>query len=194
MSDRIPLRVVVLGTSGAGKSTFARRLAELGACRHIELDALHWSPGWVEVPNDAFRAAVARALDAEAWVVDGNYPAARDLVWPSATHLVWLDYPRWLVMWRVTSRTLRRWVTREVICNGNRESLRMSFMSKDSILWWAWSTFHGRRREYEALFAENPFPHLTLMRVGTPREAEALVQQLGRLRFASMNKADDVSA
>ena len=69
-------RVVVVGTSGAGKTTFARRLAGSLGVRHIELDALHWDSGWVPKGLDEFRQSVGEAVAQERWVVDGNYRAA----------------------------------------------------------------------------------------------------------------------
>lgn len=35
------MRYVIVGTSGAGKYTFAAALAQSTACPHIELDALY---------------------------------------------------------------------------------------------------------------------------------------------------------
>ena len=40
------MRIVVVGTSGAGKTTLARRIAALLMLPHIELDAINWQPGW----------------------------------------------------------------------------------------------------------------------------------------------------
>ncbi len=45
-------RISVIGTSGSGKTTVARRIAESLGFPHVELDALHWEPGWKEAPID----------------------------------------------------------------------------------------------------------------------------------------------
>ncbi len=37
-------RIVVVGTTGSGKTTLAAQLALIAGCPHIELDALHWEP------------------------------------------------------------------------------------------------------------------------------------------------------
>ena len=85
-------RVVVIGTSCAGKTRFARSLADVLSCPHVELDALHWLPNWVERPSVEFRALTAQALSQDCWVTDGNYGAVRDLVWSRATTVIWLNY------------------------------------------------------------------------------------------------------
>ena len=48
MSPERPRRVAVIGTSGAGKTTFARHVSERLGLDHVELDALFWLPGWIE--------------------------------------------------------------------------------------------------------------------------------------------------
>lgn len=167
-------RIVVVGTSGSGKSTFARRLAERVGSRDVELDALHWGPDWT--PHPDFRARTSAALSPPGgWIVHGNYAQVQDLTLGRATHVVWLDYPRAVVMWRVFKRSMRRSLTREVLYGGNRETLRKAFLSRDSILWWAWRTFSLRRRQYGELARDPVFAHLAFIRFGTPREAEAFL-------------------
>src|SRR5208282_1090204 len=97
------VRIVVVGTSGAGKTTLAKAIAARLAIPHIELDALEWGPGWTPlsaVDPDALVRRVDAATAADAWVMDGNYGLVRDLTWQRATHLVWLDYHRPVIMMR----------------------------------------------------------------------------------------------
>ena len=125
------MRVVVVGKSGAGKSTFAQALANAIGAPCVELDALYWGPAWTAVPPAQFEAAVLAATSGERWVVEGNYAAVRDLLWPRATHVVWLNHSRPRVFSRVLWRTLSRGLLRTRLSHGNRESLGMAF-SPDS--------------------------------------------------------------
>ena len=100
------MRYVVIGTSGAGKSTFAERLAAATHCPYIELDAHYWGQDWQAVQLEQFKRSVNDATQGERWVVDGNYSAVRDLIWPRATHVVWLNYGRLTVFGRVLWRTI----------------------------------------------------------------------------------------
>ena len=121
------MRIVVVGTSGAGKTTLARRVAALLELPHIELDAINWQSGWRDLTRHdpaEFVRRVTEAIEAEAWVVDDNYGTVRDRVWQRATHLVWLDYRRPLIMARVISRSLTRAVLRTELWAGNRERWR----------------------------------------------------------------------
>jgi hypothetical protein len=114
-------RVVVLGATGAGKSILAQRLAARLGAEYVELDALFWDAGWTPAAPDVFRARVERATAGPRWVVAGNYGRVRDLPWPRADTIVWLDHAFPLVLRRLAARTVRRTVTGEVLWNGNRE-------------------------------------------------------------------------
>ena len=174
------MRIVVIGTSCAGKSTFARELASAWGCPYVELDELHWGPAWTARPEPEFLQAVAQAAAGDHWVVAGNYGHARNLLWSRATTIVWLNYSLPVVFWRGLRRTVTRVFSREVLFHGNRESFRMAFLSRESILWWILSTFHRRRREFAGLRASGQFGHLQWHELRRPRDAAGLLKKLGR--------------
>ena len=171
-------RVVVIGTSCAGKTTFARSLARILIFPHIELDALHWLPNWIERPADDFRALTAQAIAQDCWVIDSNYGIVRDLIWSRATTVIWLNYSFPIVLWRALARTLRRTLTREELFSGNRESLRMALFSRESILWWVLTTFHRRRKHYRSLFDARTSSHLAYVEFRNPAEAQFFLTKL----------------
>lgn len=171
-------RVAVVGTSCAGKTTLAAALAARLQVRHIELDALHWGPEWTPVPHGAFRQAVAAATAADRWVCDGNYGMVRDLVWRRATTVVWLDYGFPTVLLRGVYRTVRRALLREQLYSGNRESLTRAFFRRDSILLWVMTSHWRHRRRYPALFGQEAFAHLQVVRFKSPRMARDFLRQV----------------
>jgi adenylate kinase family enzyme len=164
-------KVVVIGTSGSGKTTFARSLAARLGFSHVELDSLSWGPNWTERPVEEFSALVQEATNVSNWVCDGNYSKVRDLLWRRADTIIWLDYSLWVVMRRVIWRTMRRVFLREVLWSGNREEFWRTF-TRDSIIWWAWTTHARRKREYPERLARPENAHLTVFRFASPREAE----------------------
>ena len=66
-------RVVVVGAPGSGKTTTATAIARRLGLPRVELDALHWGPGWTPVDNEILRDRLRAAVAGDAWVVDGNY-------------------------------------------------------------------------------------------------------------------------
>jgi adenylate kinase family enzyme len=72
-------KVFVGGTSGSGKSTFARTLSQKIGVVDIELDQLFWKENWTESQPEEFRAKITKAInDNQGWVMHGNYNKVPD--------------------------------------------------------------------------------------------------------------------
>jgi adenylate kinase family enzyme len=164
---------VVVGTSGSGKTTMAKRLARVLDVPHVELDALQHGPDWEQATEDELRARAAAATTGDGWVVDGNYSAVRDAVWPRATAIVWLDFDRPVVMRRVIWRSFERALTRRPLWNDNRERWR-TWVDAEHPIRWAWNTHADRRCRFEALMDDR------WIRLGAPRAARAWLRALER--------------
>jgi len=172
-------RVAVIGTTGSGKTTLARAIAQCLGYPHIELDALHWEPNWVEAPLDVFRMRVDAALRGETWVTDGNYSKGRDIVWSGADTLVWMDYSLPVIFWRLWWRSLKRIVSREELWGGNRENAHNAFFSRESLFLWVLTSRPRHRRDYPALLQRSEYAHLKLIRLHSPRETGQWLATIG---------------
>jgi adenylate kinase family enzyme len=107
---KTPMRnVLVIGSSGAGKSTFARQLADRLGIEAIHLDAAFWKPGWIESDYDDFRERISQLAVRDTWVMDGNYSKTLDLRLPYADTLIYLDVPRHVCLWRVSRRVVKHY-------------------------------------------------------------------------------------
>ncbi len=175
-----PQRVVVIGSSCAGKSTFARALSAAMVDDHIELDELYWSQGWQPKPEVEFLRLVDAATTGMRWVAAGNYSPAREILWNRATVIVWLDLSLPRVLLRGLRRSLQRIFSGEPLFHGNKETLRRTFFSRESIIWWIVTTFHRRRREFGELGSAGRFQHLTWRHARTPHEAQDILESLAR--------------
>lgn len=171
-------RVAVIGPAGAGKTTLAAVLAVRLGLDHVELDALHWEANWTMAPTPVFRARVAAATAGDRWVTDGNYAKARDLIWSRADTIVWLDYPLWLILYRLIRRTVRRVVLREQLWNGNRESLRTQIASRDSLFLWVLQTYGRHQREYAELLESPGCAHVHLSRLRSPGDTRRWLTEI----------------
>lgn len=167
-------RIVVVGTTSSGKSTFAKAIADKLGYNFIELDALHWEPNWQEAPLEVFRERVGKAIQSPAWVVAGNYHVVRDLIWPQAEVVIWLDYSLWRIFWQLTHRTFTRWWKREHLWGTNYENLWNHFKlwSEESLFHWLFKTYWRRRREYPMLISLPEHRHLKLIHFKHPHETD----------------------
>ncbi|HLX28148.1 MAG TPA: toxin [Casimicrobiaceae bacterium] len=171
-------RIVVIGSSCAGKTTFARTLAALFECPAIQLDELYWGPNWNARSPDEFAKLTDAATSGHRWVVDGNYSVIRDLVWPRATAIVWLNIGFCTVLVRALRRTLMRSATGQLLYAGNRESPRRAFFSRDSILLWVVTTYHDRRRRFSALRANSTYPAAEWVELRNAGDAAAFLRSV----------------
>jgi len=162
-------RVLVVAMSGAGKTTAGRRLANVLGLPFHEMDALAIGPGWSTPPT--FVDEVAAIVREPAWIFDSwGYPQVRDVMWAAADTVVWLDYPRRVVLPRLLRRSLLRSWRREQIFGGNVERWR-DWISRGHPFWHAVTTF-GSRRAYLAERTARE-SHLQTVRLRTPKEFEA---------------------
>jgi adenylate kinase family enzyme len=169
----VPRKIAVVGTTGSGKTTVARRLAAHHEVPHIELDALHSGPEWTEPRTDDFRARVESAISVSGWVVDGSYHGKLgDLVLERADLVVWLDPPLSTILRRLWTRTLDRIRKGDELWGGNRETWRGAFFSRNSLFVWALKTHRGRRRRYAERLAR-----YDMVRLRSAREAEAWLER-----------------
>ena len=177
-------RVVVVGTSAAGKTTFARQLSSILNSPHVELDALFWEANWTQATDEVFRERVKVATRGDRWVVDGNYRRqVSGLFLPRATAVVWLNLGFRTVFSRAMGRTFRRLWTREELWAGNREGLR-NLLDPEGIPLWVIRTFHRRRRAYAKLFGDSgPKRPYRVIELRTTREVKRFLEKV-RLDFS----------
>jgi adenylate kinase family enzyme len=171
-------RINVVGTSGSGKTTFARQLAQALGLPYYEMDALYWKPGWQEPSSPEFMAKVEAVAAQPQWVLDGNYSRTQPIKWKRVEQVVWLDSSVVRTVWRVTARTIRRAFTREELWpgTGNRESLRQAFLSRKSIIWWAMSAHPRNRARYTKVMASPEYAHISFVRLRTDAEARRFLE------------------
>jgi adenylate kinase family enzyme len=162
-------RALVIGSPGAGKSTFARKLAVLKGCSIVHLDQLYWEPGWVIAKPDVYRARLERVLVTEAWVMDGNYSSTFDIRLPRADAVIWLDRPRWICLARVLRRIAgSHGQVREDMAPGCPEQIDLAFLRYV----WTFPRKH-RPRITTALARHDAFPRTAIL--SSDREAQAFL-------------------
>jgi len=164
-------RIVIVGRTGSGKTTLARELAGDLDVPHVELDALYFGPDFSTVPVSVLRERTSAAIAGEYWVTDGNKSAVRDLVWPRADTIIWLDYPLFVSLWRLGRRAVGRASTlgAQAAETGERKGLPRQLLSAAQGVTSALRSHMGQRRRYPRMFASSENQHLTVARLRSPR-------------------------
>ena len=156
-------RVLVIGSPGAGKSTFAPSLARLTGLPLIHLDQEHWLPGWVERDKAEWAERVRELATRPRWIMDGNFGATLLPRLARADTVIWLDFPAWLCVVRIVRRVLQsRGKVRPDMAEGCPERFDWEFLLYTARFPWT-----GRKR----ILAKLPAFTGTLVRFRRPREA-----------------------
>ena len=123
-------KVIVIGSSGAGKTYFSKKLAEKLGIAVIHIDKIYWRPGWEEPSKEEWKSELEELLRRDSWIIDGNYGATIEMRLAACDTAVFLDIRRTLCLWRVIRRTFRFYKrTRPDMADDCPEWLDFSFLS-----------------------------------------------------------------
>jgi adenylate kinase family enzyme len=168
-------RILCIGATGAGKSTLAIALGERLGLPVTLMDDLCWDPGWQQAPREEQDRRVLPILKGDAWVLDTAYSAQSARALERAEAVVALDYPRLVSLGRLLRRTARRIRTREPVCNGNVETLRLA-LARDSVIVWHFRSWRAKRERMRRWHADPSAPPVLLL--ARPSDATELLASL----------------
>jgi adenylate kinase family enzyme len=168
-------RILVIGSSAAGKSTVAREISELLGVELIHLDKELWKPGCRLSNPDEEREVVARLLELrDRWVMDGNYTESLKMRLERADSVVWVDFSRPRCLLRAMRRLLQfRGRTRPDMGAGCPEEFNLHFIK------WIWRYPHDERPKLDRLVAAHG-PHVTVHHLRNPRHVRDFLEHVRR--------------
>lgn len=167
-------RILIIGRTGSGKTTLGKELARMLNVPHVELDGLYFTPELDTVPLSVLRDRTSAAIAGDSWVTDGNKKAVRDLVWPRADTIIWLDYSILVSLWRLGRRAMTRAssIQKKAATGGNKAGLLRQLVSAAKGVLLALRSHMGQRREFPILFAQPENQHLAVLRLHSPQETQ----------------------
>lgn len=170
------MRINVIGTSGSGKTTFGRQLAQILEIPFIELDAIFWGPNWTPLEDEELFSVLEKELAGDRWVLDGGYSRSTHIKWARVEVVIWIDFNFPRTLFQAIHRATRRLISRQEIWpgSGNRESLGMLF-SKESIVLWTITSYRRKRRNIIKMMAAPEYHHILFHRLRSPRQAAAFL-------------------
>jgi adenylate kinase family enzyme len=127
-------RIMVIGSGGGGKSTFARELALRTGLPLVHLDRHYWRPGWVPTPRDEWAECVRQLSSGDSWILDGNYGGSLSIRVQRCDAIVFFDMPRLVCLRGVLQRWLvHQFKPRPDLAEGCPEKMDMTFLR------WIWN-------------------------------------------------------
>ena len=100
-------KVIILGSPGSGKSTFAMRLHDQTKLPLVHLDFYYHQSKYDYINNrEPWIARVKELMKPNRWIIDGNYQSTIPLRCEEADTIILFDLPRWLCLYRVLKRRI----------------------------------------------------------------------------------------
>jgi adenylate kinase family enzyme len=167
-------RILVIGSGGAGKSTFAKQLGQILELPVIHLDQLYWKSGWEKPSKDEWAIKVDRAIAGREWVMDGNFGGTLPQRIKRADAIVLLDISRWICLWRVAKRAVKyRGMHRPDMAPGCQERFDLEFVR------WIWNyPKKSKPAKLALLSATGPDQRVVILR--TSREVADFLDETRR--------------
>lgn len=165
-------RIAVVGSGGAGKSTFAREVGRRTGLPVVHLDRCYWKPGWVETPREEWAALQAELFNDgdDRWVADGNYGGTFDVRFARADTVIVLALPRLTCLAGALRRSLAN-RGRAVQAAGCPERVDFRFLR------WIWRYENDSRPRLDAALDRHR-SHLELIELRSRREVRAFLAGL----------------
>ena len=143
-------RILIIGNAGAGKTTFAGKLAEKTGLPLVHLDKIYWYGNWEHLSREEFDKALQTELEKEAWIIDGNYSRTLPQRLEYAQQVFYFDLPTAVCFWGSIKR---------VILNYGKCRPDMGGNCREGFDWGQWDLYRSilrfnrkhRARYYELL-------------------------------------------
>lgn len=163
-------RIAVVGSGGAGKSTFSRELSQITGLPLVHLDRHYWKPGWIETPLEEWRVLQSELIAGDNWIVDGNYYRTFDLRFDRADTVIVLAFSRYRCLLRAFLRTTGNY-GKCLQSEGCPERFELEFYQ------WIWNFPKNVLPELYSIldsYGEN----LNVIKLKTPRQVENYLKLL----------------
>lgn len=146
------MKIAIIGFSGTGKSTLARKLSSFYAIPVLHLDAFHFKENWEECSDEEMTKSVTNFLNTSSeWIIEGNYIRIYPQRFYEADLVIYLAYNRFVCLKNVIHRyrTYKK-KTRLDMAKGCEEKLDYEFIT--------WVFYKGRskqkKRKYQGIVSK----------------------------------------
>ena len=144
--------IMIVGCGGSGKSDLATKLSNISGLRVIHIDLLSWKPGWVKRSQEEMDLLIKDAIREDSWIFEGDNAASFHMRAARSGLIIWLDFPRYICLWRAILRTLKHYgKARPDLYEGCYKRFSWEYWK---FLKWIWNFNKNSRPKIERLMKE----------------------------------------
>jgi len=167
---------MVIGSGGAGKSTFARELARCTGLPLIHLDRYYWRPGWVPTLHEEWATCVRQLSSGDSWIIDGNYSRSLSIRVERCDAIVFFDMPRLVCLHGI----LQRWLVYQFkqgpdLPEGCPERVNATFLR------WVWDYPRNSRPRIVAAL-QQASPEAEILTIARRAQARGILNAISKAR------------
>ena len=164
-------KIAIIGSSGAGKTTLAKKISSRLKVKVYHLDRFFWQPDWIRESGERRIDTLKGFVQKRQWIIEGTYLNSSELHLNEADIIIFLDMPPFLCFWRIIMRHLNyRGLRRCDIPKGSTN--RLTFLGMLQVLAFRLRA-HGKLED--KLYK---FPQEKIIRLHSPKEVESFLARL----------------
>ncbi len=163
-------KIVVVGVSASGKTTFSRKLSERLSLPVIFMDEIMWKPGWQYIGDEATVIELQKISAQSQWIIDGYISKdARTFVFERADTIIYLDHSPFVASWRYIKRWWKHRKDARPELIGSPEKFSFTFLK---LIW----------RKAEAVQLDKHLANIEdqtkIVRLNSPKQAQNFLDKL----------------
>ena len=126
---KIGKKIIVIGTSAVGKSTFSKKLSHKIGIPIVFVDSIMWKPWWSYVGDEE----IIKRLDEESkkseWIIEGFiHKGVRNFIFDRADTIIYLDYHSLISSFRYIKRWLNHYKIARPELEGSPDKFSFKFL------------------------------------------------------------------
>lgn len=168
------MKIMVIGSSGSGKSTFSRELGKVLGLPVHHLDLYYWKPGWIETPREEWEEFNKQLVAKENWIIDGHFGRTMDIRMKAADVIIFFDLSPIITTYRVIKRRIQyHGKTRPDLNEGCPESIDWLFIKN------GWNFRRDKRPAIIEQLKQQP-SNKCVMVIGSLNQAKTVLSEIHR--------------
>ncbi len=114
-------KIMIIGSPGAGKTTLATQLGSKLALPVYHLDKYFWQENWKPLQQEEFKIIQNKLVSEKRWIIDGNFTQSMDIRMSQAEVIIFLDFPKLIILWRYFYRYFKNYNKIRTDVGGNNK-------------------------------------------------------------------------